>query len=270
MPQVEILFLKNAGKWGKGAVGGIGCSNRLIFSVREYVFFIRVWVYRWEFSLSGDVREKHKGKPEHYRNGINCCNSLENSGMQGEHFIIFLGVATEVMDPPSWKEPPVPSHFPPSVTTLRQKMPAGPYPVYSKEEETFTSCIWYEGFEIPSRGRTGRGWAATGLGGCGDQRGRRTRRGQWEGLHRVRGSNPGLERWARTERNSILEDSYRDAHWNKELVNWAWIPGKSRILSYNFLKLVYPPSSDPRDAAVLMLQEELKKHQDCRKGELQG
>ena len=46
MPQVEILFLKNAGKWGKGAVGGIGCSNRLIFSVREYVFFIRVWVYR--------------------------------------------------------------------------------------------------------------------------------------------------------------------------------------------------------------------------------
>ena len=98
----------------------------------------------------------------------------------------------------------------------------------------------------------------------------KTRRWRCQGFHQTGDSNPVLGRWVRTGWNSILEDSYKDGHWNKELVDFRHGFMVSPVtLSYNFLKLVYPFSCS-RGTARLMLQVELKKLPDCSEGVVAG
>lgn len=100
-----------------------------------------------------------------------------------------------------------------------------------------------------------------GLGGHGDQRGRKTRWRQCQGSHQMgEGQQPCTRK---------MGENRMKLHLERFLQGWSlkqgigrlgeWIRSEFRILTYNFLKLIYPSSPCPRGAARLMLPEEHKK-----------
>lgn len=92
-----------------------------------------------------------------------------------------------------------------------------------------------------------------------------------QGLHQTGDSHPELKRGRRIGWNSILEDSYKDGHWNKELIALEHgFTVSSRILSYNFLKLVYPSSPCPKDTPRFDASGRTQEATDCSKGEAAG
>lgn len=92
-----------------------------------------------------------------------------------------------------------------------------------------------------------------------------------QGLHQTRDSHPELERRMRKEWNSILEDSYKDGLWNKEWIALGHgFTVSSRILSYNFLKLVYPSSPRPKGTPRFDASGRTQEATDCSKGQAAG
>lgn len=224
------------------------------------------------------------GKPEHYRNGISCYNILEKHSLFGFNharrasYNSPYSISTEFIEPPSRKEPSVLR----SCTHATFFFHDNPQTADACKSKSNLFCkrnrLLFPTFDMKAglwnpfqTEGTCWGWAAMGLGGYGDQQGRKTRRWQCQGFHQTGGSNPMLGRWVRTRGNSILGDSYKDDHRKKELVDlgsgFMVSPG---ISSYTFLKLVYPSSSSPGDASRLMLHEGLKKLLDCSEGVVTG